>query len=320
LRLTTDSSLVGYGCAAPDPVVTGETPSTVLAAIEQIAAPYLAGADPLRLTLHLEELRRRMPHQPAALAAIDIALHDLLGKVAGLPLWRLLGGYRDSIPTSVTIGILSEDETVARARDFVAQGFDHLKIKGGVDPDLDAVRVLAVRAAVGPHIGLRFDANQGYSFDQSVRFVEAIASAGVELLEQPTDRAELELLGRVTAAVKIPVMADESLMTSKDAFRLAGRELVDMVNVKLMKVGGIAEAQRITTIARAAQLEVMVGCMDEAAIAIAASLAFALARPGVTYADLDGHLDLLDDPSAGAVTLRLGRLYPTGRPGLGFDL
>ncbi len=319
LRVETGGELVGHGCAAPDPAITGESAATVMEALTGVAAPLLEGEDPLRPVHLMERLRAPLAGQPAALAAVDMALHDLLGKQARLPLWKLLGGFRDRIATSVTIGILPVEETVEKARQRVAAGFGRLKLKGGRDVEEDVARVRRVREAVGAGVELRFDANQGYSFEQSLRFVEGTREAAIELLEQPTARGEPDLLGRVTAAVKLPVMADESLMTLRDAFRLAGEELADMVNVKLMKVGGLAEALRISAVARAAGMEVMVGCMDELALSIAAGLAFALARPGVEYADLDGHLDLVGDPTTAAVILREGVLYPAPGPGLGWE-
>lgn len=318
-RVVTDSARVGLGCAAPDEALTGETPPAVRDAFDR-AEDLLRGLDPLRTAACLERLRAPLADEPSARAALDLALHDLLGRVAGLPLWTLLGGYRDRITTSVTIGILPLEETVRRARERVREGFRCLKLKGGKDPEQDAARVLRVREAVGEEIEIRFDANQGYDVEECLRFVDAVRPARLALLEQPTPRGRPDLLGRVTSAVPIPVMADESLVDLRDAFRLAREERADMVNVKLMKVGGIAEAVRIGSVAAAAGLEVMVGCMDEAGLGIAGGLAFALARPNVAYADLDGHLGLEGDPTSGAVRLEAGILRPSERPGLGVDL
>jgi L-alanine-DL-glutamate epimerase-like enolase superfamily enzyme len=317
VRIETNREVTGHGCAAPDSQVTGEETSEVLRALNDLAGEALRGSDPLRHAMLMERLKKELGTLPSARAAIDMALFDILGKVAGLPVWRLLGGYRRRIRTSMTIGILPPQETVEAARNLVARGFRCLKLKGGRDVEQDSARVLAVREAVGEQVELRFDANQGYTVDQSLRFVEATRKAGLELLEQPTPRGEIDLLGRVTRGVPLPVMADESLMTLRDAFRLARRDLVDMVNVKLMKAGGIAEALQINAVARSAGLEVMVGCMDEAALGIAAGLHFALARPNVAYADLDGHIGLLDDPSAGSVRLEAGTVIASEDPGLG---
>jgi L-Ala-D/L-Glu epimerase len=320
LRVETDGGPAGCGCAAPDLAVCGETAESVLRALREVAEPMLRGAEATPARQPFEELSTALRGHPASLAAVDMALHDILAKVRGVPLHRLLGSCRDRIATSVTIGILPAGETVDAARRRVAQGFTCLKLKGGLDADEDAERVRRVRAAVGEGVELRFDANQGFTVEDTARFDEKTRGVRQELIEQPTPRDRLDQLAEAARRAETPVMADESLMSIEDARAIVSAKAADMLNIKLMKVGGIVQATRIDDMARAAGMPVMVGCMDEAALAIAAGLHFALARPNVRYADLDGHFDLEGDPSAGAVLLEGGRLRPTGRPGLGFEL
>ena len=252
------------------------------------------------------------------MAMIDMALYDLLAKKAGLPVYQLLGGYRNSIPTSITIGILPVEETLQKAREFVSKGFFIIKVKGGSNVEEDIERIAKIREQAGNDIKLRFDANQGYTVGDAIQFVDGTRDYKVEILEQPTPRYDLESLGKVTKLLHLPVMADESLLTLKDAFNLARNDWADMINIKLMKVGGISAAMHINSVARAAGMEAMVGCMDECELGISAGLHFALARPNVEYADLDGHFDLMDDPTAGCFTVKEGVLYPKDQPGLGW--
>ena len=320
VKIATTDGIVGFGCAAPDLEVTGETSESVIKTCDDIIEPMLKGSDPLRYAYQLNKLTEQRKIHPSAVAMIDMALFDIVGKRANLPIYKMLGGFREKMKTSVTIGILPLKETVETAKRYIENGFSILKIKGGLDVDEDVERIKKVRELVGSSVLLRFDANQGYSVYESLKFVEETRKAKIELLEQPTSKQEPDLLGKVTNNVHIPVMADESLMNLVDAFKLARKDLVDTVNIKLMKVGGIDEALKINAVAKAANLEVMVGCMDESALGIAAGLHFALARPNIEYADLDGHLDLIDDPASGAVILKNGTLYPTNLPGLGFNL
>jgi L-alanine-DL-glutamate epimerase-like enolase superfamily enzyme len=317
LKINTDKGITGWGCAAPDVEVTRETPEDVIQNVENIVRDTLKNRSPFQVARLTHEIKQLCPKASSTLAMVDMALFDLMARKARLPLYQLLGGFRNEIPTSITIGILSLKETIEQAGYYLKQGFNIIKLKGGSVLADDIEKVLKLRESYGDTFQLRFDANQGYNPSESIQFIQKTKEAGIEILEQPTRKNREEHLGEVTKSIDVPVMADESIRTLKDAFRLASNNLIDMVNIKIQKVGGILESQHINSVSKAAGLEVMVGCIDECALGISAGLHFALSRPNIEFADLDGHLDLLDDPFTDLFTLKNGILYPKQDSGLG---
>jgi len=318
IRLQTDKGMTGFGFAAPDLEVTGETAEEVYSSFNSIIEPILKGCDVFQYAWIMESLKDSLPKHPSARAMVDMALFDIIAQKAGVPLYKMLGGYRKEIATSITIGILPLQMTLDQAEEHIKRGFKILKIKGGKFVEEDIEKIIRIRELGGRQIGIRFDANQGYSLEDSIRFMKETEEAEVELLEQPTRRDDLELLKKVTQRASIPVMADESLLSLSDVFQLSKNSSSDLINIKLMKTGGIMEAMHINSVARAAGIKAMVGCMDESALGIAAALHFTLSRPNLEYADLDGHLDVVDDPFEGMLKIQDGIIYPPEAPGLGW--
>jgi L-alanine-DL-glutamate epimerase-like enolase superfamily enzyme len=317
LKVVTDQGLTGYGCAAPDLEITGESPEDVVAQIRGPIRNLLEGGAAFRHSYYHHELKKQVGVGPSARAMVDIALFDLLARKASLPLYQLLGGYRSRILTSITIGIRPLEETLEQAGRFLKTGFKVLKLKGGLDPDADIEKVFKLRESHGSGFALRFDANQGYSPSQAIYFMEKTRKSGIEILEQPTHTEDPREMRQVSRQIPEPVMADESIKSLADAYHLTRRGMMDMVNIKIQKVGGIQEAAHINSVAKAGGLEVMVGCLDECGLGISAGLHFALSRPNIQYADLDGHLDLIGDPFTNLFELREGVLIPSDTPGLG---
>ncbi len=315
VRIETRQGDVAWGCAAFDTALTGETLDSVTRACHA-CADRARDLNPLNTEYALAELSVLTQNTPSALCAFDIAFHDLLGLAAGLPLYRLLGGYRDRIQTSVSIGLGTVQETVEMAGDRVRQGFRILKIKGGLDPEEDVQRVRAVRRAF-PSCTLRLDADGGYSIRQALDVAHALAGE-LEMLEQPISAAEgVEALRQVTMQSKTPILASQSVVGPEAALEIAGRKATHGISIKLATCGGIAPARQIGAVARAAQMTTMVGSLSEPALLIAAGLAFALSSPAVRYGDLDGHFDLEGDPTVARFLVEDGWLIATDVPGLG---
>ena len=314
IRLETKDGRVAWGCAAFDPALTGESLEQVLR-VCQACADRSLDLNPLNTEFALAELASLTEDTPSARCAFDIAFYDLLGLAAGLPLHRLLGGYRHRIQTSITLGVEPVKETVELARDRARQGFRILKLKGGLEPEEDVRRVQAVHDAL-PRLILRLDAEQGYSVQQTLDVARAL-SGKLEMLEQPTPAADLGALQEVTRRSPVPVLADESLRGPRSALALASQRAATGLSIKLATCGGLHCARQVDTIARAAQMATMVGCIHEPALLIAAGLGLALSSPNVRYGDLDGHFDLIDDPTQPGFTFEDGWLVARDVPGLG---
>ena len=321
IKIKTDEDITGWGCATPDSV-TLETKDTVMDCLNNIIKDVLINEDPLRISYINDVIEEKVKGNPSIRAGINIGLYDILGKKANLPLYELLGGYRDKIETSVTIGLNPVDTMVEKAKSFVSQGFTCLKIKCGMDADQDIEAVLAIRNAVGNNIKIHLDANEGYSLEKALRVVETLEKLGadVEILEQPTPAKYLFALKEVTAQCPVPIMADETALTLRDSLKAVKMEIADMINIKLMKIGGITNAIKANTFAEIAEIPVMIGCMNESMAAMAAGVHFACAFKNVQYADLDSALDFEHDIVKGGARYENGFVIPSKKPGLGIEV
>ena len=314
LRIETRQGREAWGCAAFDPEFTGETKGMVLAACNA-CAERARDLNPLNTEYALDQLSDLTEEAPSALCAFDLAFHDLLGLAAGMPLYRLLGGYRRRIQTSITISVADVDASVALARERAAQGFRILKIKGGLDPNADVRRVRAIHSAL-PNFTLRLDADQGYTVQQALDVARAL-DGKLEMLEQPTPADDLMALRKVTKRSPVPILADESVSQPRSALEVARLKAADGMSVKLTACGGLRCARQIDTIARVAQMHTMVSCVNQPALLTAAGLSFALSSRNVEYGDLDGHLDLVADPTSPGFVVHEGWLIAEYAPGLG---
>jgi L-Ala-D/L-Glu epimerase len=315
VRLETRQGQNAWGCTVTHSTLTGDKYEEVLRQCHECAslAPDL---HPTNIEFSLTELANRTKATPTTMCAFDLAFHDLLGLASGMPLYRLLGGYRNRIQTSATVPIAPLQETIETARALDRQGFRMLKIKGGLDPEDDVRRVQAVHRAL-PHSVLRLDADGGYSVEEALDVARALGDV-LEMIEQPTLPYDHAALRQVKELSPVPVLADQSVSDPASALELAAGRMTDGLSVKLATCGGLHCARQVDAIARAARIATMVGCFIEPALLISAGLCLALSSPNVRYADLDGHLNLANDPSHVPFTLEDGWLVASDAPGLGY--
>jgi len=294
VKVTTDEGVWGIGEAAPFEPVTGENASTVTEVLK-LFRQGLIGRDPMDIEGIHQMMDNLISGNTAAKAAVDIALYDIRGKVMGQPLYKVLGGGRNQIVTDMTIGINRPELMAQEARERVERnGFTILKVKAGICPQDDIRALTLIREAVGPGVRLRVDANQGYTVGDAVRTLKAFEKLGVEAVEQCLPWWDVEGARLVRSKVDMKIMLDESIHSPADAARACRLEAADILNIKLMKCGGLYPAEKINAVAEANHVQCMVGCMLETKVAIAAGVALVAAKSNITEADCDSFMYAVD--------------------------
>jgi L-Ala-D/L-Glu epimerase len=332
LRTTTavDSLLVevvdadgrsGWGEGAPVWRITGDSVEGMLAAVHGPLRAVVVGRDPDDYDAVCADLARAVVGNTTAKAAVDIALHDLAARRRGIPLPALFGSATLRLPTDVTLAAAPTDQMVEAAAKRVAEGFGVLKLKvgeGGVD---ELARLRAIRAAVGPDVLIRLDANQGWTPRQAVRVIGAMEDAGldIELVEQPVPARDLDGLTWVTDHTRTPILADEAVWSPRDLLEVVRRRAADMVNPKLAKCGGLRAGRQLLAVAEAAGVGVMLGSMMETHVGVAATAVLATLAPGPLTHDLDAAWWLVGSPVLGGMSYDGATVVLPDAPGLGVD-
>lgn len=319
VEIHTDTGAVGYGEAPPTGAVTGDTAGAIIGAIRDHIIPTILGREVDDFESLMLALNACILKNTSAKAAVDMALWDLYGQLHSIPVYKLLGGSRNKIVTDITISVNSPEEMARDARNAIDRGYDCLKCKVGKDAALDLKRLEAIRKEVGPNVAIRIDANQGWKPKEAVRILGQMADRGldIEFVEQPVHQHDLVGLKYVTDNVSIPVLADESVQGPMDALTIMQMRAADLVNIKLMKCGGLYNALKIASAAEVYGVECMIGCMLEAKISVNAAIHLACAKQIITKIDLDGPVLCSEDPILGGAVFNEKDITVSDAPGLG---
>jgi L-alanine-DL-glutamate epimerase-like enolase superfamily enzyme len=279
----------------------------------------LVGRDIRHFQQIIFETQQYFPLLAGTQAAIDIALHDAFCKYIDIPVVDFYGQKISSLPTSVTIGIMDVKETLEEARNFEKLGFKILKVKTGLAIDNDIERILKLREVFKNRMKIRVDANQGYSINDVLKFIEATKNANIELLEQPTAVGKEAELDSLDEGIRTRIAGDESLKNARYALQFANKKTFGIYNIKLMKCGGIVGAKEIATVAQNADIDLFWGCNDESIVSITAALHAAYSCPNTKYIDLDGSFDLAEDLVKNGFSLDDGFMKLNKKAGFGFE-
>lgn len=321
----TDEGIVGYGESAPMVSYSGETQSDSYNAITEYLGKSVVGYDPFDLEKIHMKMNQVLPEHYFAKSAIDLALHDLIGKKLNVPVYQLLGGkVRDSIDIVGVIGIGSIEEMVMEADEYVRKGVRTIKLKIGNNPKQDIEVVREVRNVIGPDILIRVDANQGYDVSTAIRTIRKLETFDIEMVEQPVKKWDIQGMAAVTANVDIPIEADESMFILHDALDIIKHRAANVINIKILKPGGLMPSKKVAALCEAEGITCLVGSMVEFGVGSVAGLHFAASTPSVQHAcELVGptlfDFDVINEDFSIA-EYKDGQLKVPSSPGLGITL
>ncbi len=319
VKISTNENVYGFGEANPIWRITGETQGISMSAAVEIAK-LLLDKDPLNIEERTAEMDGFLVHNTTVKSAFDMALYDIIGKASGLPLYEVLGGGKRKFWTDITIGIGEPDYMAEKALQYKNQGFGTIKVKLGTTKEKDVERITKIREAVGEELPIRIDANQGWDFRTALNVLYELEPMGIEYCEQPVAYWNIDDMRRIRERTSIGIMADEALFDHHDAFRLASGGCCDYFNIKLAKSGGIYNALKINSIAEAAGIRCMVGCMTETRLGLTAAAHFVSAKLNIKYADLDGCFMLEEDPVIGGIAYKAGEIEIPDSAGIGAEV
>ncbi|TFB21076.1 dipeptide epimerase [Filobacillus milosensis] len=322
VKITLEDGTVGYGEAPPTHVITGETKQSIEACIHEVLKPLLVGKSIHHLESLFDDMKRSIVGNSSAKAAVDIALYDCFAQLAEMPLYQLLGGWKNSIETDYTVSVNEPDLMAQHASNYINQGFNILKIKVGKDTiHQDIERIQTIREHVGHEPNIRLDANQGWSVKEAIYAINHMEDLqlNIELIEQPVPAHDIKGLKQVTQHTHTPIMADESVFSLYDAKGVLELGAADLINIKLMKSGGIHEALKIVRLAEAYNVECMVGSMIETKLGITAASHLAASQKNITRYDFDAPLMLSHDVVDGGVYYDKNIIHLPDQPGLGIN-
>ncbi|MBR2539780.1 MAG: dipeptide epimerase [Mogibacterium sp.] len=316
IKVMTDEGITGFGEAAPFPYVTGDNLETVIS-VGRDLREALIGTDPRSIGTVHRIMDSMYAGNTAVKAGIDIACYDISSKSAGLPLYKFLGGSDPHLTSDVTIGIDTPERMAETALSWVRKGFGIIKVKLGEDIRTDAARIRAIREAVGEDVAIRIDANQGWTVRDAITISRELDKLGVDLIEQPVPGHDFDGLAEIRRSSPVRVAADESCHSIYDASWLARMRAVDVVNIKLMKCGGIYNAIKISAICEAAGIPCMIGCMGESTLANLAGMHLAAATDNIRDIDLDSVYILKQEDVYGGYDHEGGNVTLWDDPGIG---